>query len=427
MQLPRWSWAPPGILQDQRKNFINVQIDAIGVGLASAASPFLPVFLARLGATNTQVGLLTSMPGITGLVLAILVGIFLQNRRNIVPWFSASRLLVLSSYASTGLAAFFVPEEHLVVTVLAIWAIATLPQTALSVCFSVVMNAVAGSSHRYELMSRRWTILGLTTAIMVTIAGQILDNIDFPINYQIVFLALSVGGLISYYFSSQISLPDTPTPMLGPVKTPTGKRFSFSASAERLRALVGKYLALIWSEKPFLRISVKRFVFFTGAVLATPLFPLYYVREVNANDAWIGFISTTQTFVTMIGYMVWARQSRKRSSRFVLLIATFGMSLYPVLVASTQRVELMVVFAGLAGIFQSGIDLVFFDELMRTVPEQYSATFVSLAQSTQYASTIAAPLIGTWLAGQIGLGWALVASAVVRLVGACLFAFWNPK
>ena len=61
-------------LEIRKRNFRNVQIDAVGVGLASAAAPFLPVFLARLGASNFQVGLLTSMPGVAGLVLAFFVG-----------------------------------------------------------------------------------------------------------------------------------------------------------------------------------------------------------------------------------------------------------------------------------------------------------------------------------------------------------------
>ncbi len=94
----------------RKRNFRNVQIDAIGVGLASAAAPFLPVFLARLGASNLQVGLLTSMPGIAGLVLAFFVGRFLQTRRKIVPWFSLSRLMVLSSYALTGLVTLIIPR-----------------------------------------------------------------------------------------------------------------------------------------------------------------------------------------------------------------------------------------------------------------------------------------------------------------------------
>ncbi len=131
----RWSVAPNDATPIQRRNFRYVQIDAIGIGLANAASPFLPVFLARLGASNFQIGLLTAMPAATGLVLAILVGNFLQKQRNVVPWFSFARLLVVSAYAATGLAPFVVPDKLLIQTVLLIWAVATLPQTAVAVGF----------------------------------------------------------------------------------------------------------------------------------------------------------------------------------------------------------------------------------------------------------------------------------------------------
>src|SRR6186713_873642 len=89
-------------LKIQKDNFRYVQIDAIGVSISNIAAPFLPVFLTRLGATNFQVGLLSSMPGVTGLLLAILVGRFLQTRRDIVPWYSLSRLLVIFCYTLTG-------------------------------------------------------------------------------------------------------------------------------------------------------------------------------------------------------------------------------------------------------------------------------------------------------------------------------------
>lgn len=409
----RFNLAPPGVSPTQKKNFINVQVDAVGIGLANAASPFLPVFLTRLGASNFQIGLLTSMPGLTGLVLAILVGRFLQNQRNIVPWFSRARLLVVSAYAATGLAGFLVPKEFLVPTILGIWAIATIPQITVSVGFSVVMNAVAGPTHRYELMSRRWSILGLTSALTVAFAGQVLDRIHFPINYQVVFLGLSLGGLISYYFSSHIELPDVVPPI--PVK---GRSFK-----QRLQ----EYTDLIMSRDDFVRISIKRLVFLTGTMLATPLFPLYLVREVQASDAWIGIINMAQTAVLLIGYFLWTRESRLRGSRFVLIWTTLGISLYPALVASTHQVEIIVILAALAGIFQAGIDLVFFDELMKTVPVEHSATFVSLAQSLQYLSAVIAPTLGTIIATYIGLGGALVVSSGIRFSGFLLFTFWNPK
>lgn len=408
MRLFRWSVAPPDATPVERKNFLNVQIDAIGIGLASAAAPFLPVFLTRLGASNFQVGLLTAMPAMTGLFLALLVGRFLQTRRQIIPWFSIARFLVVSSYALTGLVPFVVPREYAVQAVLAIWAVATVPQIVVSVCFSVVMNAVAGPQRRYDLMSRRWSLLGLTTAAAVFAVGQVLDSIAFPFNYQAVFMALSLGGLISLYYSSHIVLPDAEPPAATPGQSPIA----------RLKG----YVALIRGEHAFVSFTAKRFVYFCGQTLAVPLFPLYYVRQVQANDAWIGIINTAQTAILLVGYMLWARQSRSRGSRFVLLATTAGMSLYPIVTAFTQQVEFVALYAGLSGIFAAGVDLVFFDELMATIPDKYSATFVSLAQSTQYIATVAAPIVGTTLADNIGLSGALVVSGLIRLLAFALFA-----
>lgn len=397
-------------LDTYRRNFRYVLIDAIGVGFAGAAGPFLPVFLTRLGATSTQVGLLTSMPGITGLVLSIAVGRFLQTRRNIVPWFSLARMLVLSSYALTGLVPFFVKDQASIIAILIIWALVTLPQTIVAVAFTVVMNAVAGPQRRYDLMSRRWSILGITTSLTVFTAGLILERIKFPHNYQFVFLGLSVGAFFSYYFSSRIKLLDNEPPAM-------------ITSTRSLRETLGNYLKLLRGNPAFISFASRRFVYMFGATLAAPLFPLYLVREVQASDAWIGTISMVGSGVVMIGYYFWARQSRLHGSRPVLLWVTLVVGLYPAALAMTRRVEVIVLLAGVAGIFQAGLDLVFFDELMKTVPIEYSATFVSIAQSLQHMSAIVAPLVGTFLADQIGLGGALLVSSAIRLTSFLLFFF----
>jgi hypothetical protein len=398
--------------QIKRRNYRTVQLDGIGIGFANAATPFLPVFLTRLGATNIQVGLLTSMPALTGLLLSIFIGNYLQTRKNIVPWFSISRLVVVSSYGLTGIIPFIVPREYAIPAILVLWAVVTLPQTVLAVSFSVVMNAVAGPEGRFDLMSKRWSIVGFTTAVTVAVVGQILDRIDFPINYQIVFMGLSLGGVLSFFLTSRIKLEE-----LESVPLEAG----ISAKQRLLH-----FIELVSHEPAFLTFVFKRFVFLSGTALAVPLFPLYYVREVGASDAWIGIINTVQTAVLLFGYYLWTRFSRKRGTRFVLLWTTFGMSLYPALAAFTLRVELLALYAGIAGIFQAGLDLVFFDELMKRVPVKYSATFVSVAQSIQFLSLVAAPLIGTFLATYIGISGAFLISAGLRFAGFALFAGVRP-
>lgn len=394
-------------IQIQKRNFRNVQVDGVGVSISSVAQPFLPVFLTRLGATNFQVGLLTSMPGVTGLILALFVGRFLQTRRNIVPWYSLSRLMVILCYALTGILTLLIAQEYVIVSTLLIWAFASIPQTALAVAFSVVMNAVAGPEGRYALLSRRWAIFGVTGVVGTFIVTRLINLISFPLNYAIMFLVLSLGGFLSFYFSRRIELPDQIPPPISDSRSPI----------EGVR----NYLDLLRANPAFVSFSLKRFVYFSAIVLSLPIMPLYLVREVHANDAQIGTVTMAMNLVMLAGYYLWPRVSRSRSGRFVLLATTFGMTLYPALSAATSRIELIIIYAGIAGLFQAGLDLVFFDELMKTVPPEYSATFVSLAQSMQYLATILAPLLGTWLANYIGLGGALWVSAGLRLLGFLLF------
>lgn len=403
--LVRWFTVPQSSPDLNRRNFINVQIDAIGVGLASAANPFLPAFLLRLGASTYLVGLLTSMPALTGLILSIPLGQFLQSRRNIVPWFSLARLTVLSGYALTGLITIFLPELYSIYGILGIWALATIPQTILSITFTVVMNSIAGPSGRYELMTHRWSILGLTNALTAVIAGQVLDRVTFPLNYQILFITLSAGGLVSYYFSSHLVIPVSTAPVT--------KLSIFKQIGENFHHLK--------AAKPFISFSLKRFVFLSGTALVTPLLPVYFLRELQASESNYAFITIATNVTVILGYFLWTYQSRTRGSRVVLLATTFGVSLYPILTGLTDQIWPIILYAGMTGIFQAGLNLVLFDELMKRIPVEHSASFVSVAQGIQYLSSVIAPSIGALLSETIGIQLALILGGLVSLSGFALF------
>jgi hypothetical protein len=379
----------------------NVLVDAVGVGITAGVGSFLSVFLVRLGASNFMIGLLTAMPALTGMLLAMPIGEFLARRPHIVPWFARSRFLVLSCYVLTGLVPFFVAQQNQPEVIILIWALATLPQTVVSVAFTVVMGQVAGPGGRLTLMSRRWSILGLTNALTVAIVGQILPMFQFPINYQIVFIGSAIGALISVVFSSSIRLP--------PVATPT--------AGQSLVGALRHHGHTLRANRQFLNFTVSQLVLRTGMALAIPLFPIYWVRVLNASDRSISAINSIQTIVAMLGYFAWTRVSQRRGERFVLLATTFGISFYPLLTALTNRVEVLVIWAALAGFFSAGIDLVFFDIVLSTCPAEQQPAYVGMYQTTVFMAAFLAPLVGTALSNVVGLTPVLVLSTAVRLAG----------
>ncbi len=315
-------------------------------------------------------------------------------------------------FALTGILTLMISQKYVIIATLVIWALATIPQTAVAVAFSVVMNAVAGPEGRYDLLSRRWAIFGLTGVIGTFIVTRLIDLIAFPLNYAIMFLVLSVGGFVSFYFSNQIHVADQTPPSV-----------FIGSSADGLR----NYVTLLRANPAFVSFISKRFIYFSALVLVQPIMPLYLVRAVHATDGQIGTVTMMTTLIMLVGYFLWPWLTRRRGSRLVLLATTFGMIFYPALSAATTNINMIILYAGVAGLFQAGIDLVFFDELMRTFPVEYSAMFVSLAQSTQYISMILAPLLGTWLANYIGLGGALRLSAGLSFVGFLLFLKRGPR
>jgi MFS family permease len=400
----RWLVRPANV--DER-NYRAVLIDGIGVGIVVGVGTFLAVFLARLGASNFLVGLLTSLPALAGALFGVPVGRFLERQRNVVPWYSGMRVWVLWSYVLFGLLPFFVPLEWVPWLVIAIWALVTIPSTFVNVAFTVVMGGVAGPKRRFWLMSLRWSSLGATTAITVALVGLALNMMPFPLNYQVVFIGSFFGGLLSYLFSRSIRLPDNP-PYVEEKKV--DKRLGGATLRLLLDAPAG-----------FQRFNYSAFVFRAGVAMALPLLPLYWVREVGASDAWIGIINTANSAVLLVAYSIWSWLVSRRGVGFVLLATSFGMALYPLAVASTDSVLMLAVFAGFVGFFAAGNDLVNFDLVLSSAPQEHQASYIGIYQMTQNAALFLMPLFGTLLADAIGIRTALIIAGVLRLTGALLF------
>lgn len=382
--------------------------DSVAMGVISAATPFLPVFLVRLGGSAFEVSMLTAIPAVSGFLLAIPLGQFLQAKPRIVPWYSGSRMVAHMSYAVAAVVVLLAPAQVVVPALLIVWAIAAVPSTLGMVSFPIVMDGAAGPRGRFEIMGRRWAIMGLTTAITVAVIGQVLDRLPFPANYQLIFVAFSVAGLISYWFSSRFRVPQSAA------LPPPDERRRFGRFREMVQAVRG--------EPAFLRYSARQLVYVVGARFAVPLIPLFYVRELGAPDAWIGIIATGQSLALLVGYQLWRRVSVEYGAALVLLSALLVNALYPATLSLADELILVAVLTAIAAVFSAGVDLALFDELMKRIPRPYGVTFTSIDTTLVNAASILAPLAGATLATAFGIRVALQVATLIGLVAVILFA-----
>src|SRR3954447_8946003 len=101
--IPLPSLRPTPSHSDEVHNDRMMRGDSVAMGTINAASTFLPVFIARLGGTAFEVGLLTAIPAVFAVLLAIPFGQVLQRRTRIVAWYSRGRLFGPLGFAAMGL------------------------------------------------------------------------------------------------------------------------------------------------------------------------------------------------------------------------------------------------------------------------------------------------------------------------------------
>ena len=408
-RIPRWSVAPPGVRGRTLHNYRIVQRDGVAVGFTSAAAPFLGVYLARFGATPFELGLISSMPSIAGLVVSIPLGQFLLRRTSIPRWLGVSRMLAHTAYGVIGFLPFIVPPGAVVPVALLILLATSIPQLIVPLTFNVVMAMIAGPHGRFELLSRRWSIAVLTTAVTVAVAGRVLDVLPFPLNYQVVLIVLSLAGPLSLYLMTRLRMPEREIPPLSPVSLP-------------VRARAASVVDLIRGQPAFVSFISSLLPYTIGTRMALPLIPLFYVTTLSATDGQIGLIATVQSFALLSGYLLWTRLWRRRGGRIILLVCGLGLACYPASLALSREIGLVLVVTAFASLFSAGLQLVLFDELMHRVPASYSPTFLAVEQNVSHIAGLAGPLIGASLAASLGFPVALGIASTISLTGYILLA-----
>jgi hypothetical protein len=398
---------PVGPPPQQARNWSIVQADSVFVGIVTAAGTFLPVFLVRLGASGSDVGQLTAIPALTAFALAIPLGRWLQGRGNIVAWYSRLRLLAWLGYAAMAAAAALIPGPQAVHVMLLVWAFASLPSTAGLVAFPIVMDGAAGPSGRFDLLGRRWALAGVSTSIAVALGGQLLTIVPFPMNFEILFVLISVAGFGSYLLSRRLVIAE---------HVPRGA--GESAPAPGLGAL----RRLIGDERPFVGYELRSLVFSMGVGIAVPLLPLFYVHELGAPDGWIGIIGAAQAGGGVLGYVTARRISLRRSGASILLPSLLVAALVPATQATLNWLPAVAAIAFVSGTATAGAQLALFDQLMRTIPRAHGVTFSSVDQSLQNFGLVVAPNLGGLLAATVGVRPGLVIATAVIAAAFALFA-----
>lgn len=396
------------------RNIRNLVLQTALAGVVNGGiGAFLAVYLTRLGASPLEISLLTSLPALLTIIVALPAGAIAARYSRPVYQSARHFLLIRLCYLLVAAAA-FLPATAAIWSVVVIWAFTAIPGAIANTAWVGVFAEAVPARERARLNGLRWGLLGFVTACSVALFGQMLDRLPFPLGYQLVFLASFAAGLLNVWFYSRLIVPDQPVHL-------------HAGPAMPLRARLLQALHPLRDDGAFLRFTVGSSLLRLGIFLAAGLYSIYWVRDLQAADSLIGLRTTAGNAALVVGYPLWGWAATRLGHERALALAAAGLGLYPVITGMVTSAPWLVPAAVLWGLFAGGIDVTLFEGLLHTAPAARRAQYVALNTALANLVAFVAPILGAALAGPLGIQPVLFLAGALHFLAAAAVAYYAVR
>ncbi len=375
---------------------------------------YLPVFLARLGASASLIGLLTSGPSLIGILSYIPGGAYTERHRDLVRLTVRATWLSRLVYPIIAFLPFVLDRQAISIAVVILWSLASIPAAVHVPAWTAVMQKAVSARRRAQLNGTRWALLAVVSAAAIAGFGYLLDQTPFPAGYQIVFTISFLAAFFNLYFFGKVQVPPFAPEPLG------------QQAGRSWRARLREFLRPFAESRPFLRYMLASLPYRLALNLPVALYSIYWVDTLRASDTWIGLRGTAGYVALVVGYAFWGRVANRLGHRNLLLICCSSFGLYPVLTALAPSMEWLLPAAIVWGFTAGGLDIGLFDMLLAVCPDGRQPTFAAAAQMLVSVVAFVGPLIGAALADALTVRTALFLIGGLQIAAALLF-FLLPR
>ncbi len=361
---------------------------------------FLPVFLARLGASASLISLLTSAPSFLGILTYLPGGAYVERQRDLIRVLVRAVLISRLFYPLIALVPLIVPGDLQPPAIVLLWTLASLPSAIHIPAFAAMMQRAIPAERRARFNGTRWGLMSLVSGSAIALFGFMLDRTSFPLGYQIVFMVSFVAALLNTYYFSKVEI--------APIERRDRAADATAPHAPGYWARLHHFLDEFAAHPLFVRFNVSSFSFRVALMMPAGLYSIYWVKGLQANDSWIGLRGTAGYAALVLGYWLWGRLTNRIGHRGLLLACGLGGALYPITTALAPSVEWLLPAAALWGITISGIDIGLFDMMLIAAPPGRAPSFAALANVLNNIALAVGPLLGAALANLTGIQTALL-------------------
>lgn len=403
-------------LFDDRNVGINI---SNGIALAIATNlvnPYYAKFAERLGANDYQIAYLNSLPAFVSLFALIPGAIFIDvfgNKLKTTTWFMLAHKIFFLLIAFLPLID-GVSKPWLFIILIALM---NLPGAIYTMGYQSSIGDIFSPSERGLAMSLRNKYADLFRLGITLLSGVMLSlpksDVQIILLYQIFFFVSFIFGIWEVTSFAKFT---TKAPLEG---RDTGDALKKTWSAIKVS------LRFTLTDKTFKLFMVASLIFHFGWQMGWPLFNIYTISKLGANEMWLSAISIASGLASILTATHWAKFADKRGNPLAAFIATFGMSITPILYVLSESLTMLVLFNLLIGFSITGTTLVLFNLLLEATPTKNRTTIIAFYNTLIAVSATIAPVIGVWIMEQTSLDTSLIITGGLRFLGCLAFFFMS--
>ena len=364
---------------------------------------FFPIFaITILGATNYQVGLISSLPPLMALLMTVPAAILLNKAH------AQKKLVAMSVLLARLIYILIIMLVYLPSTTLQAWvflivvALMSMPNTVATIGWQTLIGGLVSDSRRGAFFSdrnRMLTIVGLISTLLIGILMK--DASDNVVAYQILFAIAFFFGLLEVFFLMKHE--EEPLKVDGPLVKKKVMDWSIFQNSRYVSFLVAAlFFNFTWQ-------------------MAWGIFNIYHVRIVGATIFWISMFSVGSMLMQILTFPLWKKWAEQRSNIQVFVWAAIGMATTPFLTILSTNLYYLTLVQTTSGFFLSGTVLILFNLLLEQSPEASRTYCITTYNVLLAVMAFIAPQIGIWLLEVWGVEIAMTVNSGLRFLSAVLF------
>lgn len=391
---------PSEIAQWNEKNSI-INGVASTIVMSMSNNYFALFAIGVLGASNYQVGLISSLPQIIGM-FAMILGTMIMGRLQEKKKFTGYSILFTRMFLIGMFFVVYLPVEYRAWTFVALVGLMNLPGSFAMLSWQSFIGDLVSDSRRSGFFSERnriLTIAGMVTTLLIGITLQWFDKTN-SLPYQILFILAFVFGVTEVFYLNRHIEPKREIV----IQT---KKFNFGWDA--------------YQHKPFIYFLICGLFFNFAWQLAWPLFNIYNIKYAHMTGFWISIITVANQVGQIISYKWWGRMADRHSNGKMLAFAAVGMATAPFLTMLSTNMYYLTLVNLTSGLFVSGTVLLLFNQLLEVSKQQNRGSFIAQYNILLAIVGFIAPQFGVYLLEQSSIETAMNISSVLRAISGGVF------